>query len=300
MSLPSGLQKQALSEHEHPRVFRGNAYVYPVLSRRASGISVGINLNPDKACTFNCVYCQVDRAVARSAKPLPVSLPKLFEELRGVLSGFVPGGALWNQPEFAALPPARKRVADIAFSGDGEPTAFRSFSHAVQGCIEVTESFAPAFADAKVVLITNSSGLSRPDVRRGLAFLDQHHGEVWAKLDAGTAEHFRRINSAAFPFQKAFANILACARRREIVIQSCFMRMNGAGPAAAEIAAYVDCLKDIVARGGRVRLVQVYTLARAPARGGVASLSNAEVDAIAERVRAGAGLQAMAFYGRVP
>ena len=45
----------------HPRNFEANRYVYPVLSRRAGGISIGVNLNLDKICNFHCVYCQVDR-----------------------------------------------------------------------------------------------------------------------------------------------------------------------------------------------------------------------------------------------
>ena len=45
----------------HERSFEANRFVYPVLSRRAGGLSVGINLNPDKICNFDCIYCQVDR-----------------------------------------------------------------------------------------------------------------------------------------------------------------------------------------------------------------------------------------------
>ena len=53
---------KVLSPHtDHPRLFQGNKFVYPVLSRRSRGISVGVNLNPDKVCNFDCIYCQVDR-----------------------------------------------------------------------------------------------------------------------------------------------------------------------------------------------------------------------------------------------
>ena len=50
---------------DHPRSFEANRYVYPVLSRRAGGISIGVNLNVDKVCNFHCVYCQVSRGGAR-------------------------------------------------------------------------------------------------------------------------------------------------------------------------------------------------------------------------------------------
>src|SRR5437868_3542883 len=39
----------------------GNRFVYTVISSRAHGISVGVNMNPDKACNFDCVYCEVNR-----------------------------------------------------------------------------------------------------------------------------------------------------------------------------------------------------------------------------------------------
>jgi len=286
----------ALSESSHPRTFRENAYVYPVLSRRAGGISIGINLNPDKVCNFDCIYCQVDR----SKKPQDyfVGLPVLLDELRAVLSGLQSGGALWSEPEFRDLPAEKRRVTDISFSGDGEPTTFKNFSEVVTRCTEVKESL--GFNTQKVVLITNATGFDRLDVRLGLNFMDAHHGEIWAKLDAGTPEYFALIDNTAFPFQKVLDNIAGCARQRETVIQSCFMRVKGVGPAADEISAYVARLNEVVALGGRIKWVQVYTVARNPAYSIVSSLSDAEVDAIAARVRQETQLPSLAFYGDVP
>ena len=302
-----------LSVTAHPRTFRQNRYVYPVLSRRAGGISVGINLNPDQACNFACIYCQVDR----SSRPVErfVELDRLRAELRAVLTGLQPGGALWATPQFSRLPAGKHLVKDLAFSGDGEPTTFRNFSEVVRAAVEIKE--ARGFADAKVVLITNATGLNRPDVRQALRFLDAHRGEVWAKLDAGTPTFFRFINGTRFPFRRLLATILACARERSIVIQSCFMRIRNAsllargrgsascpacaGPSPDEITAYIARLNELTAAGARIHLVQVCTLARPPARhrDQLASLSRAEVDAIAARVRAEAGLNAAAFYGEV-
>ena len=285
-----------LSEAHHPRTFRENTYVYPVLSRRSGGISVGINLNPDKACNFDCIYCQVDRSI--KPQELFVGLPKLLAELRTVLSGLKSGGALWAEPEFRPLPAEKQRVADIAFSGDGEPTTFRNFSEVVEGCTAIKEEL--GFNDANVVLITNATGLDRPEVRRGLEFLDQHRGEIWAKLDAGTPDYFTLIDKTEFPFQKVLDNIARTARERPVVIQSCFMRVNGAGPSSAEISAFVARLNGIVASGGRISRVQVYTVARPPAFSIVSSLTDVEVDAIAERVKSEAHLPALSYYGNVP
>ncbi|HEY3322887.1 MAG TPA: radical SAM protein [Planctomycetota bacterium] len=288
--------RPTLSEQSHPRVFREFTYVYPVLSRRSGGVSVGINLNPDKACNFDCIYCQVDRT--QTPQQIFVAIPKLLEELESVLRGLAPGGSYWSAPEFVALPPEKQRVADVAFSGDGEPTTFRNFSEIVRCCVELKERL--GFVDAKLVLITNATGLDRPDVRAALALMDQHRGEVWAKLDAGSPEYFARIDRTEFPFPKILDNIAACAQARETVIQSCFMRLGGQGPSFEEISQYVARLRDIVARGGRIKLVQVYTVARRPAESLVSSLDAATVDAIAERVRREAQLPAKAFYGDVP
>jgi len=148
-------------------------------------------------------------------------------------------------------------------------------------------------------VISNATGFDRPDVKRAFEFLDAHHGEIWAKLDAGTPEYFKHIDATDFPFDKVLANILDCARERATVIQSCFMRVNGAGPTHAEISAFVERLKTIAASGGMIKRVQVYTVARNPALPIVSSLSDAEVDEIAERVRNGAGMTAESFYGNV-
>ncbi|MEK9653777.1 MAG: radical SAM protein, partial [Betaproteobacteria bacterium] len=72
-----------LTTENHDRDLRGYKYVYPVVSRRAGGLSVGINLNTNNACNWRCIYCQVPNLV-RGA-PLPVSLPDLNFELTSFL-----------------------------------------------------------------------------------------------------------------------------------------------------------------------------------------------------------------------
>lgn len=285
-----------LSEDRHPRAFQANRFVYAVLSRRSHGVSIGINLNPDKVCNFDCIYCQVDRR----AKPqeLFVDMAELQRELRETLEGLRPGGSLWNAPEFANLTCEQRVLRDIAFSGDGEPTTFRNFAEILAGCIEIKEGL--RFSAAKVVLITNATGFERPDVERGLALMDKHNGEVWAKLDAGTADYFKLIDNTDFPYERLLSNLARCAQRRALVIQSCFMRVRGVGPTTEEIRAYVQRLKEIQNSGGRILRVQVYTVARDPALSIVSSLSDREVEAIANEVTTGAGLPAEAFYGQVP
>src|SRR6187399_3014195 len=118
----------------HPRNFATNRFVYPVVSRRSGGVSVGVNLNPDKVCNFDCIYCQVDRVSAAETKF--VDLTQLLDELDHVLT-LVTGGQLFEHPRFAATPPHLRRLNDIAFSGDGEPTTYKNFDEIISAAAEV-------------------------------------------------------------------------------------------------------------------------------------------------------------------
>jgi wyosine [tRNA(Phe)-imidazoG37] synthetase (radical SAM superfamily) len=279
----------------HPRDWRENLYVYPVLSRRSGGLSIGINLNPDTACNFDCIYCQVDRTITPRVRDVdPVVLRRELEELvRAAI-----GGALFAEPEFAGVPQRLRRVCDIAFSGDGEPTTCPRFAECVRITAEVkTES---GLADARIVLITDACYLTRPGVVAGLEVMDRNDGEIWAKLDAGTEAYYRLINRPNYPLRHVIDNIIAAARVRPVVIQSLFLRLDGAAPPPAEIEAFADRLNEITAAGGKIAYVQVYTVARRPAEANVTALTDDEVDRIVEVVRRRTGLRAEPFYGVSP
>ncbi|MCH7702109.1 MAG: radical SAM protein [Planctomycetes bacterium] len=284
--------RASLTLHQsHPRDWGQNRYVYPVLSRRSHGLSIGINLNPDKACNFDCIYCQVDRTVAPQVRK--VDLGVLEGELDDMVS-WVADGAVWKSPPFDAAPPSQRRLNDLAFSGDGEPTTFKPFDRAVQIAIDALAKH--TLDDVKIILITDACYLTKSHVRRGLALMDAHRGEVWAKLDAGTEAYFRRVNKPNFSLRHVLDNIIDAARVRPVVIQSLWMQIDGDGPPDSEIAAFVERLHEIRTAGGRISGVQVYTVARRPADSSVTPLSNADVDAIADRVRQGTGLTVEAYY----
>lgn len=276
----------------HERRFAANRFVYPVISRRSGGLSIGVNLNPDKICNFDCIYCQVDR---RSPAEVEfVELPRLLDELEVALQLAV-SGEIYADARFRDAPAALRRLNDIAFSGDGEPTTYRNFDRLIEACAEVKRRTAPA--GVKMVLITNASMFHRPAVLAGLETLQANDGQIWAKLDAGTEDYFRRIDRTPIPFRQVLDNLTAVARRWPIVIQSLFMRVNGEPPPAEEIAQYVRRLQEILEAGGAISHVQVYTIARRPAESFVSALADAEVDAIAAAVRNATGLQASSYYG---
>ena len=266
----------------HPRRWRDFRYVYPVISRRSQGLSIGINLNPDAACNFDCIYCCADRSRARPV--VRSSAAHLLSVLDGELRDLVERReALFDEPEFRQIPPEYRRLNDIAFSGDGEPTAAPVFPRAVRSAVAVRQEH--KLHAAKIVLITNACYLTRPKVAAALALLDDHHGEIWAKLDAGTEEYYRLVNRPNFPLQHVLDNILAAARVRPIVLQSLFMRVQGAPPSATEIAAYAERVRWLLAQGAKISLVQVYTVARRTATPLPAPLTADELEQIADAVR---------------
>ena len=277
---------------QHPRRFEQNRFVYPVLSRRSGGISVGVNLNPDKVCNFDCIYCQVDRTTQSETKF--VAMEQLLAELEETLK-LAASGQLFEHEPFCDAPPQLRRLNDIAFSGDGEPTTYKNFDEIIAACADLKRRL--GLGAVKMVLITNASMFHRPPVQRGLAILDQNNGEIWAKLEAGTAEYFQLVDRTPIPFQQILDNITAAARLRPLVIQALFMRVSGQPPSDAELEAFCDRLNEITAAGGKLKLIQIYTVARRPAESFVAPLSDAEVDAIVALVRERTGLVAQAFYG---
>lgn len=282
-----------LTQHAwHPRQYEQNKFVYPVLSRRSRGISIGVNLNPDKVCNFDCIYCQVDRRSEAETKF--VEMDRLLTELAGMLE-FVTSGAIWSDPKFADVPAELRRLNDIAFSGDGEPTTFRNLDEIVSRVAELKRG--RGLDDVKLVLITNASMFHRPAVGRALAILDANNGEIWAKLDAGTDEYYQLIERTKIPFRQVLENITRAAQARPLVIQSLFMRVNGDPPSTAEIGEFIERLNEITAAGGKIKLVQIYTVARRPAEDFVAPLTAAEVDALAGRVEAATGLPVERYYG---
>jgi wyosine [tRNA(Phe)-imidazoG37] synthetase (radical SAM superfamily) len=276
----------------HERRWDENLFVYAVVSRRSHGVSVGINLNPSKACNFDCVYCQVDRQVAPRVRS--VNLERLAVELDTVLQAAA-DGTLYAKAPFDALPPDRRGVRDIAFSGDGEPTTYARFKDAVEIAAAARRRF--ALDTTKIVLITDAAYLARPAVREALDLMDANNGEIWAKLDAGTNDYLRLIDRPNVSLQHILDNILDAARRRPVVIQSLFMRVNGEVIPDAEVAAYCGRLNDLLAAGGRLKGLQLYTIARKPAEPMVAPLSDEELDCVADLVRARVPVAVETFYG---
>jgi wyosine [tRNA(Phe)-imidazoG37] synthetase (radical SAM superfamily) len=282
------------------RRFFDNRFVYAVVSQRSRGLSIGVNLSPDKFCTFDCVYCEVSRTAANGANgQSELDLKALSTELRKML-GFAAQGRMHELPGYQNVPQELLNLKSVALSGDGEPTLCPSFHEAVQVVVHLRAQ--GEFPFFKIVLITNASGLHLPQVQLGLQLLTAQD-EVWAKLDAGTQSYMEKVNRPKVcpvkcpnvSLANVLENLLKLGKQRPIVIQSLFALLDGEEPPPEEIEQYVQRLKELRQAGANISLVQVYSAHRPSIRAVCGHLPLRSLSRIAQRVREVTGLKAEVF-----
>ncbi|TCS72599.1 wyosine [tRNA(Phe)-imidazoG37] synthetase (radical SAM superfamily) [Sulfuritortus calidifontis] len=279
------MSEQTLTTRNHDRNRAGMTYVYPVVSRRAGGVSVGVNLNPNNACNWRCIYCQVPD-LARGGPP-PIDLRLLEAELRRMLTDIVQGDFMARN-----VPAEMRRLNDVALSGNGEPTSAVEFAEVVSLIGRVLAEFG-LLGKIKLVLITNGSLVHKPHVQEGLRRMQALGGEVWFKLDRATREGIRQINNAELEPERVYANLKTAAGLCPTWLQTCLFTLDGEPPAEAELAAYLDLLARAKAEGVPLHGVLLYGLARPstqPEAGRLGRLPKAWLGAFADRIRQRCGL----------
>ncbi|MFN0038889.1 MAG: radical SAM protein [Burkholderiales bacterium] len=243
-----------LHSADHSRAYEGFTYVYPVVSRRAGGVSIGVNLNTNNACNWRCIYCQVPN-LTRGA-PLAVDLEKLESELRTMLRDVLKGNFMSRRVAEGA-----RQLHDIALSGNGEPTSAREFGGVIDmiGHVRRQESVPDAI---KTVLITNGSLMHRPMVGRAVAALAKINGEVWFKIDRATDAAMRKVNNTRTGMSRVHSNLVISANACPTWIQTCIFLLDGLGPDDTERMAYLEFLEKTLAEGVVLQGVMLYGLAR--------------------------------------
>ncbi len=274
----------------HARKFSDYIYVYPVISRRSRGLSLGINLNPDKRCNFDCIYCEVDRHTPGRARE--VDATRLQSELTSLIQ-FVKQGGLCQHGHFALAQPYLAEIQDLAFSGDGEPTMVPNFEECVR--IAAGVKAAEGLPKTKLVLITNAAGLDKADVQRGLEIMDANQGEIWGKLDAGTEAYYRLVNRSSIQLDRLLHNLLRTARVRPIIIQTLLLKVHGEMMSPAELAAYCGRLKWLLEGGARITEVHAYTVARPTPEAFATKLTPTELENLAGQIRQQTSLPVTTF-----
>lgn len=247
---------QYLTVEDHNRDVTGLTYIYPVVSRRAGGVSIGINLNINNACNWRCVYCQVPNLTRGT--PSPINLKLLEKELRDFLNYIVHGDFMLRY-----VAEGDRQIQDIAFAGNGEPTSAKEFP-AVLGIVEKLlnefDLLNPCLSHPiKVRLITNGSLMDKPHVLESMRHLAKINGEVWFKADAGTAEGVAKINDVNINIASVIKRIKACANACPTFVQTCMVAIDGKPPTELDVDAYIALLSEVkdVIQG-----VHLYGLAR--------------------------------------
>jgi wyosine [tRNA(Phe)-imidazoG37] synthetase (radical SAM superfamily) len=270
-----------LSTRNHDRDIAGLKYVYPVISRRAGGLSIGINFNPNNACNWRCVYCQVPNLQLGSAPELDFAL--LADELQFFLQQI-------NSGEFYArfnVPPEQQRVKDIAISGNGEPTSLHNFDQAVSLIAEIAGQ-AGIFPEAKFVLISNGSLLHRPVVQDGLRLLASHNGELWFKLDSATDLGRDLINNCKQSQKKLLDHLKIASALCPTKLQTCMLHFKQAWSAVEQLA-YLELLQELSTLEIRIAQIMLYSIARQscqPEARELLAVDSTEMEAFAADIRA--------------
>ena len=284
----------------HPSSFHNQSIVYPVVSRRSGGVSIGINLSPSKKCNFACVYCQVNCQRLAEKKILSqlsseIDLNILRTEIEKTVK-VVLSGDLFTEERFHDTPKEKQVLHDFAFSGDGEPTLSPNFLEAVQLVAHLRDSLVSK--SVKLVLITNSTTFRTPKTIEGCDALIEKNGEIWAKLDGLNEKIYHKINRSSVPFAEILDNLMFAASRWPIKIQTMLLRYENSPPSGEDIDSYIRILDKIISSGGKIASLQLYTVARPPIESNVSALNRHEMNAFAEIIRHQTGLLTEVYYSR--
>ena len=207
----------------------------PVPSRRL-GLSLGVDLNPAKVCTENCVFCQVGRTTDLTLER------KEWVPTADVLAEFDRWAAAGRSADF------------ITLSGSGEPTMHSRFGDVLR--------HVKAAGKFKTALLSNGSLMWRSDVRRDAGEADV----VKVTLSAWDEASFARIHRPApeVTFERLLAGERALREEFRGQLWVEVMLLPGYNDAPEAVRAIAELVKSL-----RADAVHLNTTTR-PALAGVA------------------------------
>jgi len=269
-----------LTTTDHSRDSAGLTYVYPVISRRSGGLSIGINLNPNNACNWRCIYCQVPDLI-RGSSP-EIDILQLKKELNEFLNDVI-NGDFYDRYEVAE---DLRTIKDIAISGNGESTSAAEFDQVIELIAESINRF--SLQDKiKFVLITNGSLAHKEVVQSGLEMMKSINGEVWFKLDSATDAGLKNINNAGISIDRVKENLKIVSALCPTWLQSCVFKLDGELPSRNECDSYLQFLSDLKKEDIKINGVLLYGLARPsmqPEAARLSSVSEAWMDEFADKI----------------
>jgi len=245
------VSKQYLSIHDHSRELSGLKYIYSVISRRAGGLSIGVNLNVNNACNWQCIYCEIPN-LTRGTPP-PIELDVLEQELRFFLNEIIHGDYMEKNVSLED-----RHLKDIAFSGNGEPTSANEFPEVISIVKKILSEF-NLLHKIKIRLITNGSLMHQTSVIKSVGMLKEMNGEVWFKVDAATEESIKTINQVNLKPSQILERLKNSANVCPTFVQTCIFTIDGKGPSKKDIDAYVELINEVKSI---IQGVHLYGLAR--------------------------------------
>ncbi|MFZ4502526.1 MAG: radical SAM protein [Methylovulum sp.] len=269
-----------LSTTDHRSDIVGMRYIYPVLSRRAGGLSIGINFNTNNTCNWRCIYCQVPDLQKGAAPALDFGL--LEEELKAFFSRVLHGDFF----ESFNVIPEQRVIKDIAIAGNGEPTTLKELPEAIAliGKIATAMGILP---NAAFILITNGSLIHQPHVQQALTQLSHYNGQVWFKFDSATEAGRKLINNTGQSLSAAVENLILATKLCPTLLQICLIDYAGNGFSSTEHQAFVALLQAIKQRCN-LQTIMVYSLARTsqqPEAALIKPMPSSVLNAFAEDIR---------------
>ena len=236
-----------ITNHDR-NIFQGK-YIYPVVSRRAGGLSLGINLNTNNACNWQCIYCEVPNLVR--GKPETIDLYELENELDYWLDQIV------NKSFLSQYTKSKTEFKDIAFSGNGEPTASKQFKDVISILIKKIDEYK---LDRIIIrLITNGSYMAKPETQEALSLLSNLKREIWFKIDQTNKDGVKIINQVSLSISSVKKNLEASLKNNPTVIQTCLFKLNEELPSLQSLEDYIKFMEPYK---DKIKGIHLYSLAR--------------------------------------
>ncbi len=237
----------------------------PVRSRRL-GISLGINLLPatKKICNFNCIYCECGWTSESKADKALIPSRK---EVRDAL-----------EKKLASMTEKNQTPDVITFAGNGEPTLHPDFKGIIDDTIELRNRF---FPDTKIAVLSNSSTISRPQVREALLKVDQNILKLDSGFDLTVQVHNQpKVNVKIADLIKDLKKF-----NGKLIVQTLFLKGLYKGKiidntTPGELDAWLKAIETI-----KPSEVMIYTISRDTPEGGLLQkIPVSKLKEIAERV----------------
>ncbi len=253
-------------------------YVYVARSRRAGGLSLGIDLTPDGHCSFSCVYCQASHAAAMPAD-LEVDVTRMRDDL------------IWRLREDRV-----GELRDLVLAGSGEPTAVPNLDEALRAIQDVCSTVKLALP---LRIFTNGRHLGRPDVVDAVGRWCDRGGEVWVKLDGARDDTVALINGRRFDVAEHLRGIWTFAARHAVGLQTMLLRGPGLPDPQDMISEVVEAVRGGLASGARIEAHHLLTLSRRPsddeAARALSAVPATELESMARHVRSAEGVPVSVF-----